>query len=1703
MAMVDAATDLAEKPVAETSPALRVTACPFCGDALKGVDKEGNCPKCGSHARLRALVPLMKEVVGPLTGAADGLPLLAFALTSAEHEVLAPYYSRFKSVSLYGDYVRGHETGVDARDLSRYPRNAFAGHFSLLLFDYFEEQEKALAEAFRVIAPGGLLITHIASYRLSETGNPPRARQRIYPRKGYFDYLPTGVSLPSADVGIYWFVEAMLRVGFEGRWIQVADPAGPVNWFVGVKPLAGAAAPPRRPAPPVTAVPKPAAPPPAERIATAPVATAAPKNDAAFPYPSRLRTGDCPVCGAPAASFEGDVCPSCSAPARVRTLGAVAREIVAPYMASHGSLGTRPLLAFAMDMIEYRLLERSFPMVQSVSLYGKYFGPDHMAGIDARDLSRFAAGQFSGFFSIALFDYFVEHDKALAEAFRVLAPGGIFFTYIMPYRLAEGDAAPALDHMLRPGHFSYMPPAEQLPSSKVGRSWFVKAMERAGFIAREVVVRDEVTGKDEFWFVGLKPSAGREEAGAPIAARAQPAARPAPPVDDGRSAFDREHGTDTDGDLPLSDFTIDSANLRFAERYQPTYPEAITKTIGAIGIDPAEWTFVDLGCGKGRTLILAAEIGFRAVVGVEFARELADIAASNLKKLRLHNASVWAGDAAEYPFPEGNLVIYMYNPFSAEVLAPILERLRTRKGRLCLIYKNPKYAEVVDAAGYLRRRTDLPGKDPIVWEAEVSAPAKDDLGTVVSRLRLPWIDAAEAPEPGVELAPIRCYSLIEPDERCGPGCAHRVQGWFDSFRDYGDDRCRLTDVAVRAGGSETVLTVHSMPQATIDLFGEADAYEKAIAPRTRTKIRKAERLGYAVAAIRYDDFLDEIFAIRTSTPTRQGRALPEQYFRKPSPSTDADSYCPRHHERTYGVFHDNALIAYCTIRFYGEIASVQEILGHKDFLANDGMMYLLILRVVEDIRSTKPWVRGLNYLYVTGWDGLIDFKKRARFLPRRTIVTRAAPEAAAAVERALAEAPAGTGTDEPAGETPDAGSLLFEGAYIPPFPARGASGFHTILAALGLDRSTRALCIGGGAWIPNNAIAALLDFAYPLTVAEWRRPEFIEAVREKAGGAATILTAPIETLGFGSGFGIVAVDLFASDFLHTVTTDLPLLDKLLAPGGVVICRFIYQLDTGLDDKTWPRYEAEYVRLFGSKRPSVTRIAEAFRRTPFAVRGVVDRLNGSDEALGDGWMVLQRRGETLPARAPAGAAAADPLAAVAASAEIDAEIQPPALGDDPQPFPVPFVHGAEARPQESGFSRTFSTPLDPALGFRRVVMTVQVPDLPPEAVGARFASHAYSTDEQRARRTVYAVHEGGIVVSEDMGRHFEFVSMPQVRNIGLQNVFQTQAGNVLVQGAGPHRPTDPRGHPDLEAPIFVCDRDFRVIDRVQPGKTHWHGPRAIDQAGGVIVYAEYPENAIKYSPDFADDPARHRHLVDDARVLRSGDGGRTWSEVFRKSWKEIRHFHTAVADPYEPGTWYVSSGDQPHECRVWRSTDGAITWHEVTGDASSVPLHPTLRGRHGSVYRHTDMVVLPDRVIWGADDLLGPPRLYRDPDVGFGSRVGSRLFMSTKTGPLDPKPIAFVGSHVRSLIDVGPAYLVLTEAKSLKVTGRPQVCLLFKNEPYQLVELFTVDRFHGSGTGFTFSRHSRAAVDGRFFTYRDSNDMFAGGSRILQWEISFE
>jgi SAM-dependent methyltransferase len=149
---------------------------------------------------------------------------------------------------------------------------------------------------------------------------------------------------------------------------------------------------------------------------------------------------------------------------------------------------------------------------------------------------------------------------------------------------------------------------------------------------------------------------------------------------DADRAFDARHGVDTTGIVPLEALAIDSDNKGFGIRYQPSNPDGFRALVATLDEPLGELTFVDLGAGKGRTLLLASELGFRRVVGVEFAPELCEIARRNVAAYPASAAlgdgvEVVCADAARWPLPDSPLLLYVYNAFEAPLMAEVVRSI--------------------------------------------------------------------------------------------------------------------------------------------------------------------------------------------------------------------------------------------------------------------------------------------------------------------------------------------------------------------------------------------------------------------------------------------------------------------------------------------------------------------------------------------------------------------------------------------------------------------------------------------------------------------------------------------------------------------------------------------------------------------------------------------------------------------------------------------------------------------------------------------------------------------------------------------------------------------------------------------------------------------------------------------------------------------
>ncbi|HEY0328857.1 MAG TPA: class I SAM-dependent methyltransferase [Rhodopseudomonas sp.] len=170
-----------------------------------------------------------------------------------------------------------------------------------------------------------------------------------------------------------------------------------------------------------------------------------------------------------------------------------------------------------------------------------------------------------------------------------------------------------------------------------------------------------------------------------------------------RDDCDSKYGTETGGRVALDDLTIGHDSRRYGERYQASDPGVLRDAVAFIGLTPGDYTFVDLGCGKGRMLIAAAELGFQSCVGVEFADELAELAARNVAACEFSHVSVVHGDAADYAFGDAPFLLYMFNPFSQQVMQRVREHLlRLKSPNYCIVYKNARWRQLFDEMPALR-----------------------------------------------------------------------------------------------------------------------------------------------------------------------------------------------------------------------------------------------------------------------------------------------------------------------------------------------------------------------------------------------------------------------------------------------------------------------------------------------------------------------------------------------------------------------------------------------------------------------------------------------------------------------------------------------------------------------------------------------------------------------------------------------------------------------------------------------------------------------------------------------------------------------------------------------------------------------------------------------------------------------------------------
>lgn len=170
-----------------------------------------------------------------------------------------------------------------------------------------------------------------------------------------------------------------------------------------------------------------------------------------------------------------------------------------------------------------------------------------------------------------------------------------------------------------------------------------------------------------------------------------------------RDEFDRVHGTETSRLVHRTRLHIGKTTTT----YQPCTPELFEAACRVLPQEALAYPFFDLGCGKGRVLIMAHEFGFKRVAGVELSNRLAKICRRNVAKVGLSNITVLREDATTFALPDSPMVVFMYNPFTPPTFDRVIERLSRHPHPVFITYINPKYREAIDKSGRFKPLLDI------------------------------------------------------------------------------------------------------------------------------------------------------------------------------------------------------------------------------------------------------------------------------------------------------------------------------------------------------------------------------------------------------------------------------------------------------------------------------------------------------------------------------------------------------------------------------------------------------------------------------------------------------------------------------------------------------------------------------------------------------------------------------------------------------------------------------------------------------------------------------------------------------------------------------------------------------------------------------------------------------------------------------------
>lgn len=168
--------------------------------------------------------------------------------------------------------------------------------------------------------------------------------------------------------------------------------------------------------------------------------------------------------------------------------------------------------------------------------------------------------------------------------------------------------------------------------------------------------------------------------------------------------WDARHGVETRHRVWVGALGASVSQAEHAIHYEASGTEWVG-VMRRLALSWNNFTFIDLGSGKGKCLMLASELPFHRIIGVELSQKVNEAAAANLHRFRSRNQrcrtiELVTSDAASFEFPACPLVIYMFHPFDEVVMRTVVEKIRRSAVEIprevFVIYRRPLLRRLFD-----------------------------------------------------------------------------------------------------------------------------------------------------------------------------------------------------------------------------------------------------------------------------------------------------------------------------------------------------------------------------------------------------------------------------------------------------------------------------------------------------------------------------------------------------------------------------------------------------------------------------------------------------------------------------------------------------------------------------------------------------------------------------------------------------------------------------------------------------------------------------------------------------------------------------------------------------------------------------------------------------------------------------------------------